>query len=332
MRTSYHSAHQPKCTKNFLNLILVIVIDSFSVYTLKHKGPLGKNYCKRIFVESGCDLCLKLFDNTSNLHAHRMTCCLSPVSLPGLEKLYVCQEVQDDMETDNTVPKVVAMDCEMVGGGSDGSLDVCARVCMVDLKENVIFHSYVKPIIPVTDYRYEVTGIKEDHLLNAMHISEIQKKVLEILYNGEESLARIRLDGGRACLLVGHSLDNDLDGLRINYPDHLIRDTAKYMPLRKTNLVSHSLKYLTRTYLGYEIQAGVHDPYEDCVAALRLYKRMQSQEHHSNEGSNGDVEKRSSFGMLRVDELLHKSPDDLLMLSASNYRCWCLDRRQLIDD
>lgn len=28
------------------------------------------------------------------------------------------------------------------------------------------------------------------------------------------------------------------------------RDTAKYHPLMKTNLVSHSLKYLTRTYLG----------------------------------------------------------------------------------
>jgi len=29
-----------------------------------------------------------------------------------------------------------------------------------------------------------------------------------------------------------------------------LRDTAKYVPLMKTNLVSQSLKYLTKSYLG----------------------------------------------------------------------------------
>lgn len=54
----------------------------------------------------------------------------------------------------NEVPEVVSLDCEMVGGGSDGSLDLCARVCIIDEEENVIFHSYVIPQIPVTNYRY----------------------------------------------------------------------------------------------------------------------------------------------------------------------------------
>lgn len=54
----------------------------------------------------------------------------------------------------NEIPKVVALDCEMVGGGSDGSLDLCARVCIIDEDENIIFHSYVIPQIPVTNYRY----------------------------------------------------------------------------------------------------------------------------------------------------------------------------------
>ena len=44
----------------------------------------------------------------------------------------------------------------MVGGGSDGSLDLCARVCLVDENENIIFHTYVKPPIPVTNYRYAI--------------------------------------------------------------------------------------------------------------------------------------------------------------------------------
>ena len=47
----------------------------------------------------------------------------------------------------------IAMDCEMVGGGQDGSLDLCARVCLVDEEEKVVFHCYVKPPIPITDYR-----------------------------------------------------------------------------------------------------------------------------------------------------------------------------------
>lgn len=50
-------------------------------------------------------------------------------------------------------PQVVALACKMVGGGSDGSLDLCARVCLIDEHENIIFHSYVKPPIPVTNCR-----------------------------------------------------------------------------------------------------------------------------------------------------------------------------------
>jgi len=50
-------------------------------------------------------------------------------------------------------PKVVALGCKMVGGGSDGSLDICARVCLTDEYDNVIFHTYVKPQTAVTNYR-----------------------------------------------------------------------------------------------------------------------------------------------------------------------------------
>lgn len=51
-------------------------------------------------------------------------------------------------------PEAIAMDCEMVGGGSDGSLDLCARVCLIDENEKLLFHAYVEPPISVTNYRY----------------------------------------------------------------------------------------------------------------------------------------------------------------------------------
>ena len=57
-------------------------------------------------------------------------------------------------DDDNTCSKLIAMDCEMVGGGADGTLNLCGRVCLVNENEEVIFHSYVKPIIDITNYRY----------------------------------------------------------------------------------------------------------------------------------------------------------------------------------
>ena len=62
--------------------------------------------------------------------------------------------IQEDLRTDNNRAKVVALACKMVGGGSEGSLDLYARVCLTDEYENMIFHTYVKPPLSVTNYRY----------------------------------------------------------------------------------------------------------------------------------------------------------------------------------
>lgn len=62
--------------------------------------------------------------------------------------------IHDQLDNYRARTQVVALACKMVGGGSDGSLDMCARVCMVDEYENIIFHAYVKPPLPVTNYRY----------------------------------------------------------------------------------------------------------------------------------------------------------------------------------
>ena len=71
-------------------------------------------------------------------------------------------------------------------------------------------------------FRYDITGLTEEHLRNAMPLKEVQEKVLQILYNGE-SIGKVRLDGGKARLLVGHDLAHDLDCLKLNYPDHMLR-------------------------------------------------------------------------------------------------------------
>ncbi|KAL7198820.1 hypothetical protein ACSBR2_021171 [Camellia fascicularis] len=333
MRASYHSVHQPKCR------VCQKHCKTFESLREHLTGPLSKANCSRIFADKGCSLCMKIFDSPASLSEHKEMCRL-PAPVPLATLIMPCTEPQVGMPSPNNGShnrglEAVAIDCEMVGGGSDGTLDLCARVCLIDEDEKLIFHTYVEPQIPVTDYRYEITGIGEEHLRDAMPLKEVQARLLEILYNGE-SIGRVRLDGGKARLLVGHDLEHDLDCLKMNYPDHLHRDTAKYRPYLKTNLVSHSLKYLTRTYLGYDIQSGVHDPFVDCVSAMRLYKRMQAQDHHVVEAGLGTsfaaqhVQNSSTnvFDSWKSKELESMTPDELFQISKPNYKCWCLDSRQ----
>ncbi|QCE09036.1 Exonuclease [Vigna unguiculata] len=330
MKTSNHSVHQPACG------VCQKHCKSFESLREHLTGPLPKGVCSKTFSQRGCQLCLVLFDSPGSLIAHRQTCRLSaPTRLGTKDLTYIdsqfdCQDSSDENHAGRGTGGTVAMDCEMVGGGSDGSLELCARVCLVDEDENLIFHTYVRPLMTVTNYRYDITGLTEEHLRNAMPLYEVREKVLKILYNGE-SIGKVRLNGGRAKLLVGHDLAHDLDCLNMNYPDHMLRDTAKYRPLMKTNLVSHSLKYLTRTYLGYDIQSGTHDPYEDCISVMRLYKRIRAQIHPEEEEDHGtSTPSNRIVGMpdcWRSKELDNLTPDQLYAMSRSDYKCWCLDLR-----
>ncbi|XP_024933610.1 uncharacterized protein LOC107425975 isoform X2 [Ziziphus jujuba] len=329
MRVSFHSVHQPRCA------VCQKHCKSFESLREHLNGQLPKGNCSKIFSERGCYLCLKLFDSSTALSEHKEMCCLpAPAPLGTMTMPYAESQIDSsELNNENHIdrgPEAIAIDCEMVGGGSDGSLDLCARVCLIDEDEKLIFHTYVQPQIPITNFRYDVTGLTEEHLKDAMPLKDVQDKILQILYNGE-SIGRVRLDGGKARLLVGHDLEHDLDCLRMNYPDHLLRDTAKYHPLMKTNLVSHSLKYLTQTYLGYQIQSGVHDPYEDCVSVMRLYRRMRAQDHQNigmgaSFATNYPQNLKNGFDWRKTKELEVMTPDELYEISTPNYKCWCLDQ------
>lgn len=59
-----------------------------------------------------------------------------------------------------------------------------------------------------------------------------------------------------------------------------MRDTGEYPPLRRaTTGKPAKLRELTRLHLGYDIQreGAPHDPREDAVAAMRLYRWVLSQ-------------------------------------------------------
>lgn len=76
----------------------------------------------------------------------------------------------------------------------------------------------------------------------------------------------------------------------------------------------------------YDIQNGVQYPYEDSVAAMRLYLKMRSQPHPRDYFfGSGEARNSNNFPAWKQRELERMSPEALLQLSGSDYYCWCLD-------
>lgn len=85
---------------------------------------------------------------------------------------------------------------------------------------------------------------------------------------------------------------------------------------------------MPRGFLFNIVQRGVaHEPYEDCVAAMRLYKRIRSQRLECEEGTGkGSAHDNSNpFTVFKQKDVEAMTPDALLKISWSNYYCWCLD-------
>mmetsp|Transcript_8814 Transcript_8814/g.19072 ORF Transcript_8814/g.19072 Transcript_8814/m.19072 type:complete len:249 (+) Transcript_8814:1-747(+) len=154
----------------------------------------------------------------------------------------------------------VALDCEMVGTMTGKSL--CARVVLIDWKGRTVLDQYVKPTEEITDYRTFVSGITAAQIENAPSLQEVRP------------LVQARLSGK---ILVGHGLANDLECMGVDHPWHMVRDTALYEPFMKMHygqMNPRKLKELAKEKLQRDIQVDgmAHDPAEDAIAALDLYK------------------------------------------------------------
>jgi len=165
---------------------------------------------------------------------------------------------------------IVALDCEMVGVGKNGERSSLARVTLIDWEGNSLIDTYVIQKLPVTDYRTFISGITKEDLEGASTtVEQCREQVSRLLYNR---------------ILVGHGLKNDLDALGINQPWWLTRDTATYLPFMKKRVNNlawwpRKLKELACEKLEREIQVfgKPHSPIEDALAALDLYKTVQSE-------------------------------------------------------
>lgn len=198
--------------------------------------------------------------------------------------------------------ELVALDCEFVGCGPDGTDNKLARVTALDQDGDVLMDYFVKPKDPVTDYRTHVSGITAALLEEKAELcfTQVKYRIIKLLKNR---------------ILVGHGLQNDLEVLSIHHPWHLVRDSAWYRPYMKLLPMTHSmivgsqgrpknpyggivggpkqipkrivndasteqsfmwcprsLKDLAKQFLQRDIQTGSHSSQEDALAALHLYK------------------------------------------------------------
>ncbi|KAL3817388.1 hypothetical protein ACHAXA_005023 [Cyclostephanos tholiformis] len=171
--------------------------------------------------------------------------------------------------------RCLAIDCEMVGIGPCGRTSRLARVVALDHMGDVVYDAHVRTTEVVTDYRTGVSGITPEDLLEtngAVSFDEARGAMRELI---------------RDRIIVGHGLKNDLYALGIwDHPWYDIRDTARYEPFMRpvgpneynpTNAtrVPKKLRTLAKDKLNMTIQVeGMpHDPIEDALAALCLYRR-----------------------------------------------------------
>jgi RNA exonuclease 4 len=135
-----------------------------------------------------------------------------------------------------------------------------AKVTIVNEHGEIILDTHCKPVedlTEITDYRYDITGLKPSDLENAISYDECRKIILKIFKNK---------------ILIGHGIENDFLALNYEHPKALIRDTAKYKIFYNNFNQPYSLKFLADKHLDISIQTNIHDSTEDAKAALCLYK------------------------------------------------------------
>ncbi|KAK4506747.1 hypothetical protein PRZ48_000480 [Zasmidium cellare] len=161
--------------------------------------------------------------------------------------------------------KILSMDCEMCitsPAGQSPQVFSLTRISLIDWDGKVVLDEYVKPADPITDYLTPYSGITAASMEGVTTtLEDIQKKLLSIITP--------------QTILIGHSLDSDLNALKLTHP--FIIDTALLYPHPRGPPLKSSLKWLSQKYLSREIQKGHgstgHDSVEDARACLDLVKQ-----------------------------------------------------------
>lgn len=206
------------------------------------------------------DLLMSLDDLLENDYPiHSQTAGLTEELRDELTHLYNKQSITylPTQEFDHDGSHIFALDCEMCRA-EEGL--VLARVSVVNFNLEVVYDKLVKPDVPIIDYMTRYSGITEEKLHNVTTtLKDVQEDILKIVSASD--------------VLIGHSLQSDLDVLQLKHPK--IVDTAAIFDHKAGPPFRPALRYLASVYLNDEIQNddGLgHDSIEDATACMKLVK------------------------------------------------------------
>ncbi|NXX37821.1 REXO5 exonuclease, partial [Tricholaema leucomelas] len=157
----------------------------------------------------------------------------------------------DQQRTDSS--PLFGLDCEMCLTAKGNEV---TRVSLVDAQGQCLLNELVKPETTVVNYRTKYSGITKKMLLPVKtRLADIQTRLKKMLPHD--------------AVLVGHSLNSDLQALEMIHPS--VIDTSLLFARNAGR--RFKLKFLAKAVLGKEIQCEEklgHDPAEDARAALEL--------------------------------------------------------------
>lgn len=147
---------------------------------------------------------------------------------------------------------VFAIDCEMVKTKQGLEL---ARCSVVNYYGEIVYDSLVKPMNEIENYNTKYSGITEQLLSGVTtRLPEVQNDLKKFLF--------------KDCILVGHSLENDLHALRLIH-DRVIDTSVLFMT---SNGIKLPLKQLGAQYLKLKIQEETHNSIQDACVTMGLAK------------------------------------------------------------
>ncbi len=159
--------------------------------------------------------------------------------------------------TDMSSFSMFAIDCEMVETSNGLEL---ARVSVVNESLDCVYDSLVKPELPVVDYKTQFSGID----------GEMLAPVTTSLRDVHPELSKILPS---RCILVGHSLENDLHALKLSHP-YVIDTSCTFTP-NSSPLCKPSLRLVAKKLLGADIQSesSGHCSIEDATTCMKLIQK-----------------------------------------------------------
>lgn len=197
--------------------------------------------------------------------------------------------------TSGRTDRCVAIDCEMVGTAYGGTTNALGRCSIVNYDGEVLYDKYIKPDLPIMDYRTRWSGITAAHMENAVPFHQA-KPTIQTMLKGK--------------IVIGHDVQNDFRVLCFGHPHEDIRDTSRYRGLRflageDGKKRSVGLKAMVGRLLGKTIQFGSHCSVEDARATMSLYRLVDKQWEEDANSLYPDQHFRSSL----LDD--HFWPDNL---------------------